>query len=159
MEYHFKVESLLLTNMPMKLEQVVDSSLRKAGNCLPVNICWLCEKEFLPLEDAEEKKREEEKKVRDHCHFTGNFRGMAHNKCNLLAKQQKTINVIVHNLKAYDSAFIFNIIDKFWPQIQPLIFPMKDPTKPPTIDDAFKKLIMRNMEKPLTFIDSLDFFQ
>ncbi len=159
MEYHFKVESLLLTNMPMKLEQVVDS-----------NMCWLCEKEFLPVEEdlqgdteAEKakkaKKREEEKKVRDHDRFTGNFRGMAHNKCNLLAKQQKTINVIVHNLKAYDSAFIFNIIDKFWPQIQPLIFPMKDPTKPPTIDDAFKKLIMRNMEKPLTFIDSLDFFQ
>ena len=32
-------------------------------------ICWICQKEF----------KEADKKVRDHCHFTGKFRGTAHN--------------------------------------------------------------------------------
>ena len=31
-------------------------------------ICWICQKEF----------GEREKKVRDHCHFTGKYRGAAH---------------------------------------------------------------------------------
>ena len=33
-------------------------------------ICWICQKHF----------GEREKKVRDHCHFTGKYRGAAHNK-------------------------------------------------------------------------------
>ena len=36
--------------------------------------CWLCRKEF--------KKEGEKMKVRDHCHYTGKFRGAAHLDCN-----------------------------------------------------------------------------
>ena len=36
-------------------------------------------------------------KVRDHCHYTGKFRGAAHNICNLRYKVPKKILVVFHN--------------------------------------------------------------
>ena len=45
-------------------------------------------------------------KVRDHCHFTGKYRGAAHNTCNLRYKIPKNIPVIFHNGSTYDYHFI-----------------------------------------------------
>ena len=60
--------------------------------------CWIC-KEDLHYD-----------KVRDHCHFTGRYRGAAHNKCNLKYKKPKFIPVVFHNLSGYDShLFIKNL--------------------------------------------------
>ena len=42
-------------------------------------------------------------KVRDHCHFTGNYRGAAHNKCNLMCRKPRILPVIFHNLQGYDA--------------------------------------------------------
>ena len=42
-------------------------------------------------------------KVRDHCHFTGNYRGAAHNKCNIMCKKPRILPVIFHNLQGYDA--------------------------------------------------------
>ena len=42
-------------------------------------------------------------KVRDHCHYTGRYRGALHSKCNLRLKRTRTITVFFHNLKGYDS--------------------------------------------------------
>ena len=39
------------------------------------NICFICEKPFGNDKNAI--------KVRDHCHYTGKYRGAAHNACNL----------------------------------------------------------------------------
>ena len=44
-----------------------------------------------------------EDKVRDHCHFTGKYRGAAHNKCNLICRKPKVLPVIFHNLQGYDA--------------------------------------------------------
>ena len=41
-------------------------------------------------------------KVRDHCHFTGKFRGAAHGQRNLALKKDKTIPVGFHNGTKYD---------------------------------------------------------
>ena len=41
-------------------------------------------------------------KVRDHCHYTGKFRGAAHNICNLRYRMQREIPVVLHNVSNYD---------------------------------------------------------
>ena len=44
-----------------------------------------------------------EDKVRDHCHLTGEFRGAAHNECNLRYRVPRFIPVFFHNLSRYDA--------------------------------------------------------
>ena len=46
------------------------------------------------------------KKVRDHCHYTGKFRGAAHSECNLRYKVPKEIPVVFHNGSTYNYHFI-----------------------------------------------------
>ena len=52
-------------------------------------------------------------KVRDHCHVSGYFRGASCNKCNLGMKMTKTIPVIFHNLKGYNSHLLLQELGKF----------------------------------------------
>ena len=47
------------------------------------------------------------KKVRDHYHHTGKFRGAAHSECNLSYNSSKEIPIIIHNA-SYDTHFIIN---------------------------------------------------
>ena len=61
--------------------------------------CWICNGKF--TEDDEEKNY----KVRDHCLFTGKFRGAAHNLCNLRHRRPKFTPVLFHNLSGYDAHF------------------------------------------------------
>ena len=42
-------------------------------------------------------------KVRDHCHYTGKYRGPAHMLCNLRYKIPSYIPVVFHNLSSYDT--------------------------------------------------------
>ena len=46
------------------------------------------------------------KKVRDHCHFTGKFRGAAQSECNWRYKVPKEIPIVFHNGSTYDYHFI-----------------------------------------------------
>ena len=45
------------------------------------------------------------RKVRDHCHYAGKYRGAAHSKCNLEYKIIKEISVLFHNGSVYDYHF------------------------------------------------------
>ena len=53
------------------------------------------------------------KKVRDHCHVTGKFRGVAYWDFNINFQLTKKVTVIFRNLRGYDSHLIFNELDKF----------------------------------------------
>ena len=44
-----------------------------------------------------------ENKERDHCHYSGLYRGAAHTMCNLCYKIPKYIPVVFHNLAGYDA--------------------------------------------------------
>ena len=46
------------------------------------------------------------KKVRDHCHYTGKFRGAPHSECNLRYKVSKEIPVVFRNGSTYGYNFI-----------------------------------------------------
>ena len=66
--------------------------------------CHICQKEFC-YDKNEKKKFKIYQKVRDHCHYTGKFRGAAHSICNLNYKVPKEIPVKIHNGSTYDCHF------------------------------------------------------
>ena len=66
--------------------------------------CHICFKGF----------QEDEIKVRDHCRYTGHYRGPAHRNCNLRFKISKYIPIVFHNLRRYDEhLFIRELGNKF----------------------------------------------
>ena len=64
-------------------------------------VCHICRKGF--SSDNGNKKYH---KVKDHCHYTGKYRGAAHDICNLRYKAPKEIPVVFHNSSIYDYHFI-----------------------------------------------------
>ena len=44
-------------------------------------------------------------KVKDHCHYTGKYRGAAHNICNLRYKTPKEIPVVLHNGSTFNNGY------------------------------------------------------
>ena len=67
-----------------------------------VTVCWLCKTEF--------EKEGEKMKVRDHCHYTGKFRGAAHLDCNRKFKKPEFTPIFFHNLLNFDShLFVRNL--------------------------------------------------
>ena len=45
------------------------------------------------------------RKVIDHCHYTGLYQGAAHNNCNLKYRILDYIPIVFHNLSGYDAHF------------------------------------------------------
>ena len=68
-------------------------------------ICYIRKKEF-------NNNDKENYKVRDHCHYTGKYRGAAHNICNLRYKVPKEIPIVFHNGSTYDYHFIIKELFK-----------------------------------------------
>ena len=50
--------------------------------------------------------------MRDHCHYTGKFRGAAHNICNLRYNTPKKIPIVFHNGLTYDYHFIIKKLEE-----------------------------------------------
>ena len=65
--------------------------------------CHICFKPF----------SEEKRKVRDHCHYTGLYRGAAHSSCNLQYKIPSYIPVVFHNLAGYDAHLFIRELAKY----------------------------------------------
>ena len=52
-------------------------------------------------------------KVRDHCHYTGKYRGPAHRSCNLNYKVPSYIPIVFHNLSGYDAHLLIKELLKY----------------------------------------------
>ena len=78
-------------------------------------VCHICKK---PFDDGEEDDDDDEhpspkRRVRDHDHKTGAFRGAAHSVCNVNYRVSEKIPVIFHNLKNYDGHLIVQELGKY----------------------------------------------
>ena len=67
------------------------------------NKCWICSKSFT----------NEDKKVRDHDHITGRYRGSPHSDCNINLKLAKKILKLVKKKGIYPYEYI-NSFEKFF---------------------------------------------
>ena len=61
-------------------------------------VCHICEQDL-----NINKETGQTLKVRDHCHFTREYRGAAHFDCNLKCRKPLILPVLFHNLQGYDS--------------------------------------------------------
>ena len=68
-------------------------------------VCYICEKK-ISTDKNDENTFKLYHKVRDHCHYTGKFRGAAHSICNLRYKTPKEIPIVFHNGSKYNYHFI-----------------------------------------------------
>ena len=64
-------------------------------------VSYICQKGF-STDDGNKKYF----KVKDHCHYTGKYRGAAHDICNLKYKTPKEVPVVFHNGSTYGYHFI-----------------------------------------------------
>nr|CAH7736483.1 unnamed protein product [Callosobruchus chinensis] len=88
--------------------QFVESKIKKVVpmvkllDQLPGVACHICEKLFLPSNIV----------VYDHDHFTGDFRGFAHQACNLNFRKLFVVPIVLHNFSNYDGHLVVRNIAK-----------------------------------------------
>ena len=80
--------------IPLRLTAKEEKEFHKA------ELCHICKK---PLDDD---------RVRDHCHFSSQYRGAAHNSCNLQCRKPMILPVIFHNLQGYDAHLFIKQLSK-----------------------------------------------
>ena len=126
------------------------------------DLCWVCDGPFRPYKDGDTHCLW---KVQDHDHITGEYRGAAHSKCNLLLRIEPyhtPIPVFFHNLKNYDAHHLMSavgcteekktiITDKDGVPIMKKDKDGKDTDKPVTVTDGSISAIVQNMEKLISF--------
>ena len=100
-------------------------------------------------------------KVRDHCHYTGLYRGPAHSLCNLRYKIPSYIPVVFHNLSGYDAHLFIRELGAHTSEIG-VIAKSKEDYISFSIKVPVEKYIDKNGEEKdelieLRFIDSFKF--
>ena len=64
--------------------------------------CYICKEKF----EDEHAKDKKYRKVRDHCHYAGEYRGPVHSICNLKYSVPKKTPIVFHNGSNYDYHFV-----------------------------------------------------
>ena len=100
-------------------------------------------------------------KVRDHCHFTGEYRGAAHNICNLRYKVPNYIPVVFHNLSGYDAHLFIQELGKHIEKVGVIAKNEEDyisfSTRVKVGEKVDKNGVVIPIERELRFIDSFKF--
>ena len=117
--------------------------------------CWICETNFSA----------ENEKLLDHYHFSNQFLGWAHSKCNLQRKTQSFVPIIAHILSGYDLHHVVKSLHHCNPNNK---FSKTPQTDENYISFSFKvwikDIVTKNQNvipryEELRFIDSLRFMQ
>lgn len=80
------VSSILNNIIPIKISEEQEEEFRVADKC------HICKQEY-DFDDI---------RVRDHSHLTGEYRGSAHQQCNIEFQESRTIPIVFHNLSHYE---------------------------------------------------------
>ncbi|CAB4026565.1 uncharacterized transposon-derived [Paramuricea clavata] len=101
-------------------------------------------------------------KVRDHCHFTGKYRGAAHSICNLRASKPNFIPALFHNLEGYDEHLFLPSLAANGENVTSI--PLSEEKHKSISKEVLKTRVPGNKEGKtkafnLRFIDSANFLQ
>ena len=88
-----------------KKKKMIPLTIKEEKRHNKQKLCYICKKEF----NTNDKKH---CKVKHHCHYTGKYRGAAHNICNLRYKIPKEIPIVFHNGSTCDYHFIIKELVK-----------------------------------------------
>ena len=132
-------------NKPLKMTKDDELDFKNATKC------HICKKTYT----------KKDVRVRDHCHIIGNYRGSAHQVCNLklrLNPDELKIPVILHNLRGYDSHFIMQEIGEI---VKNNTFKNKKGNEQQmninAIPNNMEKYMAFMLGRHLTFLDSFQF--
>ena len=118
--------------------------------------CHICQSQFYS-EDHVSVKSTNYRKVKDHDHYTGIYRGAAHSICNLRYSTQRDIFVVIHNGTNYDFHLIIKELnEEFRTEIQ-CIPEDKEKYKSFSIPIMYKECNDYTIPYNLRFIDSNKF--
>ena len=90
---HLEMETRDIYDKYFKNEVPLKMTRTNLDEFCRASVCHICEKDICDVTS----------KVKDHCHLTGEYRGAAHQECNLKYKEPSFIPVVFHNLSGYDA--------------------------------------------------------
>ena len=88
-------------------KEMISLTKKEAKNHNKQKVCHICRKGF-NTDDSNKKYH----KVKDHCHYTGKYRGAAHDICNLRYKIPNESPVVFHNGSTYYYHFIIKELEE-----------------------------------------------
>ena len=143
-EYMKDIYSLIKkTNKKMEITEKEQENFNLATEC------YICKKEL------------NNDKVRDHCHFTGKYRGPAHNNCNFNLKEKiNFIPIFFHNLSGFDCHLFIRELSESDGNIECLAKNKEDYisfTKKVKVDEYIKNDKKNPVYFNLRFLDSFKF--
>ena len=94
----------------MKRKKIIPLTTKEKIYHNKQKVCYICKKEFDNNDTTRNDKKQQ--KVRNHCHYTGKYRGAAHNICNLRYKIPKEMPAVFHNGSTYNYHFIIKELVK-----------------------------------------------
>ena len=92
---------------PQEMEFIADDEVH--FEC--AQVCHICQQ--ILVDDSD--------RVKDHCHFTCVYRGVAHNACNVnyrISPKSWKCPLIIHNLKGYDGHLIVTSLKSEFGKVQ-----------------------------------------
>ena len=102
------------------------------------------------------------RKVRDHCHYTGLYRGAAHNSCNLKYRIPDYVPIVFYNLSGYDADLFIKELGRWFNKNdigvitenkeKYIIFNVKINVKLAGVSNKYGTEVRKNIQ--LRFIDS-----